>query len=433
KQRKMSSGGDGERLIPQGNAQVASGGNDVRVQRYMTRLRNSLLDGDRHDVRGLKRHHVSELPLRDQADRRGAESQGEKPVEGRRGAAALQVAEHHRASLLPGHLFDRMSHLVADAAEPVVLGVDEGDPAPFGARALRHDDDAEVTPLGFASPDLLDDLPDVEGDFRDQDDVGGPGEPRVERDEAGVAAHHFDHHDPVMAFGRGVHLVDGFGGGLDGRIESERRHGPADVVVDGFRDTDDGNAHPVELHGDAEGAVPADRDDGIDAQPLGLGDDVFRPVMLDDGPVLLHFFPMERVAAAGGAQDGAAEMRDAPDFRGSQGDDFVEAHEPVVAVADAEAFPATVSGGEHDTADDGVEARGVTATGGDGDLHVAGASRSNAMTSPGWACRPSAFLEKMVTPSRDTSNTPPDPGMSWSSASGNSRVISAAKLVARGS
>src|ERR1051326_644629 len=38
-------------------------------------------------------------------------------VEGRRTAAALQMAQHERPRLLTGHLLDRMRDLVADPAE----------------------------------------------------------------------------------------------------------------------------------------------------------------------------------------------------------------------------------------------------------------------------------------------------------------------------
>ncbi len=53
-------------------------------------------------------------------------------------------------------------------------------------------------------------------------------------------------------------------------------------------------------------------------------------------------------------------------------------------------------------------------------------------TSPGSACRPSSFLEKSSVPSTVTSNTPPDPSTSWTSAPGWNSLISASKLEARG-
>ena len=54
-------------------------------------------------------------------------------------------------------------------------------------------------------------------------------------------------------------------------------------------------------------------------------------------------------------------------------------------------------------------------------------------TSPGSACRPSAFLENSKYPSTATSNTPPDDSTSLTLASEYDFPISAARPVARDS
>ena len=44
----------------------------------------------------------------------------------------------------------------------------------------------------------------------------------MERDPAGIAAHHFDDHDPAMRFGRGVQSIDRIGREVDCGIEPEQ-------------------------------------------------------------------------------------------------------------------------------------------------------------------------------------------------------------------
>ena len=144
--------------------------------------------------------------------------------------------------------------------------------------------------------------------------------------------------------------------------------------------------------------------------------------------------PAERVAAVGGAEDGAAEVGDAADGGGIQRHDPVVAEQAAEPAPDAVALPAALVRGEHHGPDDGVEPGGVAAAGGDGDAHAgqASASRTRRRTSPGSAWRRSAFFEKISRPSIVTSNTPPDDSRSCTSASGYASCSSAARPAARG-
>ena len=54
-------------------------------------------------------------------------------------------------------------------------------------------------------------LLEVEGNLGHQDHVGAAGDAGVQRDPAGVAAHHLDHHDPLVRFRRRVQPVDRLG------------------------------------------------------------------------------------------------------------------------------------------------------------------------------------------------------------------------------
>src|SRR5207253_2117496 len=139
------------------------------------------------------------------------------------------------------------------------------------------------------------------------------------------------------------------------------------------------------------------------------------------GAVGLLDAEVERITAVGRAEDGAAEVGDAPHRVGVEGDDPVLAQEPGIAAAHAQALPAPVYGGEHRSADHGVQTGGVAAPRRDGDLQRAAGGVTcfiSCSTSPGWAWRPCCFLEKILRPSTSTSNTPPEDWISFTSACG---------------
>ena len=224
--------------------------------------------------------------------------------------------------------------------------------------------------FGFALADFLAHPIDVVGDLGNQDHVGGAGEPGGEGDEAGVPAHHLDHHHALVALGGRVQLVDSLGGSLHGGVEPEGGLGAADVVVDRLGDADERDAFIEEVAGDAQRAVAPDGDQRADAVGAERAHQLLGAVVLDPGAVGQPLAPMERIAAVGGAEDGAAEVGDAADFGRTERDELLLPEEAVVAFADADAFPAAVHGREDGPADDGVEPRRVAAAGRDGDLHV---------------------------------------------------------------
>ena len=87
----------------------------------------------------------------------------------------------------------------------------------------------------------------IERNLRNQNDVRAAGDAGVQRNPSGVAAHHFDHHDAMVRFGRGVQPIDGVGREVHRGVEPEAADGADDVVVDGLRHADDGNTLLGEL------------------------------------------------------------------------------------------------------------------------------------------------------------------------------------------
>src|SRR6185503_15022724 len=98
-------------------------------------------------------------------------------------------------------------------------------------RTLCDDDDAEVSSLGLAPPDLVADLVDVERDFRNEDDVGRAGDPGAESDEPGMATHDLDDHHTLVTLGGRVLIVDKVICERDCRTEFECRDGSGIFVV----------------------------------------------------------------------------------------------------------------------------------------------------------------------------------------------------------
>ena len=162
-----------------------------------------------------------------------------------------------------------------------------------GRGPLRGHHDREVPAALVAAPDQPADLLDVEGTLGDEDHIGAACQPGVERDPAGVAAHHLDHEVAVVALRGGVEAVDGVGRDLEGGVEAERHVRPAEVVVDRLRHADDRQPIRAQARRRAERVLSADDDQPVQLQvgqrradPLGavIPAQWVRPRRPEDGP-----------------------------------------------------------------------------------------------------------------------------------------------------
>ncbi len=194
-----------------------------------------------------------------------------------------------------------------------------------------------------------------------------------------MSPHHLHHDDAVVALGGGVQLVDRLDRGIDGGVEAEGRDRPAHVVVDRLRHADD--LHPAleELLRNGQRPVAADGDDGVDPEACGVVEDLAGAIDLDVGAIGLAHGKLERVSAVSRAQDRSAQVRDAAHRVAGQGDDVVFAEQAVIPTTDAEHVPSTTSGGQHGGANDGIEPRGVAATGRDRDAHLGARGKEGVM------------------------------------------------------
>jgi len=153
------------------------------------------------------------------------------------------------------------------------------------------------------------------------------GQRRAGGDEARVAAHQLDQPDAVQHRARfRVGDVDHLARGVDGRAVAERARHIENVVVDGLRDADDGERVAQRAGGFVDPvcaalrAVAADGEEEIHAELAQRAHHDFRVL-----------------GAAGGAEDGAAQLVDVADVlrRQLHRRKAVGRVEAVVAVADA--------------------------------------------------------------------------------------------------
>ncbi len=316
------------------------------------------------------------MPLFQSAHGGGSETQGCQAIERGGTASAQQVAQHYHPRVFAGALLQRFCDLFSDAAQP--FGVSDLGGLQNRTRTVGrfgsfgNYDDGVHAPHAVALQDLVRDLFQVEGNFRDQNGVGAAGDACVKRDPARVAAHDFDHHHPLMALRRGVKAVQALGGEGDRGVEAEGGEGLVDVIVDGLWYAHHAQPFLVQGVGDGERAIAADGNQRVQF-PLGEELQDFAGAIRIPGRAVLHFHrEMQRVAFVGGAEDGAAQMPDAPHLVAVEAVDpalgiALRKQDAIESIADAVAFPAAMDGSDDYRADDRIETRGVTPAGADGD------------------------------------------------------------------
>ena len=121
-------------------------------------------------------------------------------------------------------------------------------------------------------------------------------------------------------------------------VEAECDFGGRKIVVDGLGNAHDLHALVEKFERDGLRALAADADHRIDAQLAGVGDDFIGNIANDffavfDGAVF------ERIAAIGGAQDGAAARQNAADVLEREFVGFLRPDQAVEAVRDADDLP----------------------------------------------------------------------------------------------
>ena len=213
----------------------------------------------------------------------------------------------------------------------------------------------------------LNDIGEPPAHFGQEHDVGASGDAGGDGDMAGVAAHHLQHHDAVVAGAGRLQAVERFGGDGHRRRIADGALGAADVIIDGFRHADEGQARRRQQPAqDVEAAVAADADQPVEMQLTQALVHLGRAVLQR----AVGHRVGERIAAIGAAEERAAlarQRRIEPGRIERLGGDRT-AQQTECAVADADRLPAvTMVGAQGHGPDGGVEAGAIAAAGQDTD------------------------------------------------------------------
>ena len=170
-----------------------------------------------------------------------------------------------------------------------------------------------------------------------------------------------------MGCSRGMDLVDGIGHRVQRGVEPKRDFRGRQIVVDRLGHAHDLHALLEKFVADLLRPIPANRNDGVDAQLLGVGDDLV-------GDVAHHLLPVffspvvERIAAIGGAQNRAAARQNPAHAVERKLKRFLRPDQPVKTIGNADDFPLVFEDGSFGGgANDSVEAGCVPASGGNAD------------------------------------------------------------------
>src|SRR5208283_441967 len=313
-----------------------------------------LVEGHRSHFTGFEANHATELTFGDEISSGNAKARSEDAVEGSGRTAALDVAEDGDADFLVEHFAKNIANDIGNAA-----GTDRGKDFTMGImggklHAFGDDDDAEMLAAEFTGANGVANGLKFEGDFGNEDDVGAAGNPCMKRDPTGVAAHEFNKHDAMVAFGGGVETINGFRGDDESGVKTESDFGGVEIVVNRFGNADDVDAAASEIAGDVLGAVTANDNHGFDAESASV---IHAQVGIVVNDLLAVFdgFVSKGIAAVGGAKNGAAAGKNAADsflghFFCAFGPD-----ESIEAVADADdTHVVLIDGRANDGADDGI-------------------------------------------------------------------------------
>src|SRR5580704_18081688 len=204
--------------------------------------------------------------------------------------------------------------------------------------SLRYHDNGKTFPEGFAKGYVVTDSLNGEWNLRDQDDVGSPGNPGLQRDPARVPSHDFDHHDAMVRLSCGVDFVDCVGRRYQGCIETECDLGGGEIVVDGLGHAYNVHALLEKLQCDFLRTVAADTDHGIDSQLARVGDDLIRNIA-DDFRAVLDGAVVEGVAAIRSSEDGAAAGQNSADVVEGERTRFLRPDQAIEAIGNADHPP----------------------------------------------------------------------------------------------
>ena len=132
-------------------------------------------------------------------------------------------------------------------------------------------------------------------------------------------------------------FVDGVGDGVQSSVESEGHVRRGEIVVDGLGNAND--LHPLQekFVADFLRAVAADADDGVNAELARVGNHLIGNIA--DFSTIFARLVLERIAAAGGSEDGATAGQDSRNFLERKLKRLLRPDKAVKAIGDANDLP----------------------------------------------------------------------------------------------
>ena len=124
--------------------------------------------------------------------------------------------------------------------------------------------------------------------FGNQNHITATSHTGVQRNPSGFMPHHFYYHHPLVRTGGGVQPVYGIRSNTDGRIKTERKIGPPNIIINGFRYGNYIQAHGSQLSSRLLRTVTADTDNTVQPQFLYIPFYQSRLVYIGYHPVFLE-------------------------------------------------------------------------------------------------------------------------------------------------
>jgi hypothetical protein len=191
-----------------------------------------------------------------QLNRENAEFRGQHPIERGWIPAPLQMAQHNRSGLAvepPGKLsrndlanpaeFDLFTRTSCRHAHKVAAGQ---------AGPFRHNHQGMPPASGLTVGNLAADMIKTPANLRQQNDVGTTCDTGMQGNPSGMATHHLQHHDSLMASCRGAEPIKRIGGSRHGRVKPKGERCGSQIIVDGLGHTDHRNAMAMKLLGNCQ-------------------------------------------------------------------------------------------------------------------------------------------------------------------------------------
>src|SRR5215813_2667088 len=186
----------------------------LTIGRHRLGVRNCFRKRHRDYVGGLKRDHYTSFTSSQNSYSASTEIGRQHAIKSIRPAAPLQVAQYHAANLSTGQSLELHPAIYTDSTKTrrmiciTLVLIDSFVTYLHGA--FRYHNYAEVGSGFIARSDFAGDGLHRELDLRNENHIGAPGDARMQRNPAGIPAHHLEDHHAFVRLSRGMQPIKRF-------------------------------------------------------------------------------------------------------------------------------------------------------------------------------------------------------------------------------